>query len=106
MCGAEEIRPLAKSIGNSLSTIDDLIDLVNTEDIGKIKTTIPLSYLFQENPEILGAPPLKARDYFLKSDSLKRTIEYLDRELNSVSLTLRSLDPKGQNILKIGRAHV
>lgn len=101
LCDSKESKKLARNIGNSLSTIDDLIDLINTEDLGKIKTTIPISYLFQENPQIFNCSPLQARDYFLKSDSLKRTIEYLDQELDNAGLKLEDLDPKGENILSL-----
>jgi len=103
LSGGYEIKQLAKSIGNALSTIDDLIDLITMEDLGKSKTTIPLAYLFQENPKILTDSPEKARDYFLKSDALKKTTEYLDKELNKAGLMLKVLDPKEQDILSLYR---
>ncbi|MCW8966367.1 MAG: hypothetical protein OQK82_06750 [Candidatus Pacearchaeota archaeon] len=97
--GDDNIQTLARNMGNSISTIDDLIDLVFLEDIKNPKTTIPLSYLVDENKRIFDMSPEKAREYFLDSNSIKKTVNYIDNELISAQNILKSLDPFGKNIL-------
>ncbi|MEN7982123.1 MAG: hypothetical protein ABFQ65_01605 [Nanoarchaeota archaeon] len=99
--GDNDMQTLARAMGNSISTIDDLIDLIFLEDIKNPKTTIPLSYLTNENKTIFDLSPEKVRDYFLGSDSLKKTVDYIDNELTSAGNILNFLDPSGKDILSI-----
>ncbi|MEM4331020.1 MAG: hypothetical protein QW273_03375, partial [Candidatus Pacearchaeota archaeon] len=76
LCGGNiELCQLAKSLGNSLSTLDDLIDLLLLEDVNKKKTTIPLSYLNYFN--IKGKSKEEIRDNFINSDAFLTTLDYI-----------------------------
>jgi hypothetical protein len=99
--GDDELQNLAKAMGNSLSTIDDLIDLIILEDLKKPKTTIPLSYLVHEHKQVLNYPLEKARDYFLNSNAFKKTIDYINKELIIAEKVLNSLDIFKVNMLSI-----
>ncbi|NCO11611.1 hypothetical protein CO038_01075 [Candidatus Pacearchaeota archaeon CG_4_9_14_0_2_um_filter_39_13] len=97
--GDLEIVTLSRTTGLALSTIDDLIDLIKLEDLKGRKTTLPLSYLHQSNPSILNESPEKIVEYFLNSDALRRTLDYIHKNIEKSRRILRRRDPKQQSIL-------
>jgi hypothetical protein len=98
LCGGNsELIALARNLGNSLSTMDDLIDLINLEDIGKRKTTIPLAYLKHFN--ITGDSREETRANFLRSEAFYKTSEYILAELSGAQRILKYLGSPGESLL-------
>lgn len=98
LCGGSlELVTLARNLGNALSTMDDLIDLISLEDMGKQKTTIPLVYLKHFN--IVGKSKKEKIKNFLSSEAFYKTSEYILGELGSAQRILRDFDPHGENLL-------
>lgn len=73
------LEELAKSLVNSMATLEDLIDFVILEDFGKIKATLPLSLLNEEMGLIDERITLE--EIMKKTSAVSRTKEYILSQL-------------------------
>ncbi len=91
---AEELGRFSSHLVNAMTTLEDLIDLFGGEDFTGSKTTVPIAFLAEEFgyvPEEI--PTIK------KSLAIKRTKEYINRQIANCRRALPSGETSSRGLL-------
>jgi len=93
--GNIEMEDIAAGLADAMSTLEDLLGVINCEDLSEVKATIPLAYLQEEVGRITS--DMNPAELIKKYHFAEYTMNYVQKRLGAVKelLKLHSYPDKG-----------
>jgi len=95
--GNEDMEEITASLADSMSTLEDLIGILNKEDLSEIKATIPLAYLQEEIGLI--TKKMQPKNLVKNTRFVEETEKYVKQRLRTANNLLQQYNYHSKGIL-------